>query len=434
MSVPTCTVGTRGASVRRSGQLSKRVAHVDVLLGAGMTRGTSGKEDETAARDTEVKRKDVAEGTRIRIWAKAAGRCVLCAHYLLDGSDWFCHAIPVGQIAHIVAASSGDNAPRGESSLDTDERALEKNLMLLCYSCHKRIDDKVCRDKYSLDFLTNKKHIHEKRVREVTDFATLRRTSVVTVSADIRGTSAPVSLAQVAEALRHEGYTGMGEDTRNGAFTLHLPGNADDGWAWDAHRTEIDRLTTRVVAAVAAGDVETLSVFSLAPIPSLVYLGSKLDDKTETRLFRRRRTDDVTAWAWDDGAPTPTFDIVITSSATSTDEATVIVELSSPVKEVRLPSNLTSLSRIVLSPAGEIPHPDLIGSRAALDEFARTWRRALARIESELPDVRTLNLVASVPAPAAIALGRHRMRAAQPKLVVYQLNNDSYEVAMEVTE
>ena len=84
---------------------------------------------EVTTRDTEVQRKDVPDNTRIRIWAKAAGRCVLCATYLLDGADSFWHAIPVGQIAHIVGASSGKNAPRGESDLDANARAFEDHLI-----------------------------------------------------------------------------------------------------------------------------------------------------------------------------------------------------------------------------------------------------------------------------------------------------------------
>jgi len=396
-----------------------------------MKKQTSGSVN---SRDTEVQRKDVPDGTRVRLWAKSAGRCVLCATYLLDASDWSWHAIPVGQIAHIVGAGKGKNAPRGESNMDLNERASEENLLLLCYPCHKRVDDKTYRSKYTVEFLTEKKHLHERRVREVTDFATLRPTSVITVSADIRATEAPVSLPQVAEALRSEGYTGMGDDTRNGAFSLRLPGSARDGWGWEAHRTEIDRFTSRVADAVAAGSLETISVFALAPIPSLVYLGSKLDDKTETRLFRRKRVDDVTAWAWDAGTHTPTLDVVLRPSPTPADEAIVIVELSSSVKETRLPLHLRLLPRVTISPADQAPHPDIIDTRAALEEFGRVWRQALARIESDLPEVRKLHLVASAPAPAAVAMGRFRMRSAQPALVVYQLNDENYEAAMEVTE
>ncbi|MFJ7288640.1 SAVED domain-containing protein [Curtobacterium sp. NPDC098951] len=398
-----------------------------------MTKQVTKGPNEGRERDTAVLRTAVPESTRLRLWAKAAGRCVLCATYLLDATDWTWHAIPNGQIAHIVGAGSGEESPRGDSALVADERAFEKNLMLLCYSCHKRIDDKAYRDQYTVEYLTAKKLLHENRVRQVTDFATLRPTSVVTVSADVRGTRAPISLPQVAEALRADGYTGMGEDTRNGAFSVHLPGNDDDGWAWNAHRTEIDRFAARIAEAVTAGDVESLSVFALAPIPSLVYLGSKLDDKTETRLFARKRTDEVTAWVWsDDDGDVPVFDTVLRTG--DSDEATVLVELSGSVKEERLPGRLRELPRVTIAPKDESPRPDLLGSRAAMESFALAWRDALACIESELPSVRVLHLVAAVPAPAAITMGRHRMRGAQPNIVVYQLRHDAYETAMEVGE
>lgn len=398
-----------------------------------MTNQTTKEPSEGRNRDTAVHRTAVPETARLRLWAKSAGRCVLCATYLLDASDWFWHEIPNGQIAHIVGAGSGKESPRGDSALASATRAFEANLMLLCYSCHKRIDDKAYRDQYTVEFLTAKKLLHEKRVREVTDFATLRPTSVVTVSADVRGTAPSISLPQVAEALRADGYTGMGADTRNGAFTIHLPGNDDDGWAWDAHRTEIDRFAARIAEAVAAGDVESLSVFALAPIPSLVYLGSKLDDKMETRLFARKRTDEVTAWAWSDrDGDVPAFATVLRTG--DSDEATVLVELSGSVKEERLPARLRELPRVTITPKDQPPRPDLLGSRAALESFALAWRDALARVESELPSVRVLHLVAAVPAPAAITMGRHRMRVAQPRFVAYQLRHEAYETAMEVGE
>lgn len=103
-------------------------------------------------------------------------------------------------------------------------------------------------------------------------------------------------------------------------------------------------------------------------------------------------------------------------------------------KGISPPEGLRSLPRVTISPTGQNPHPDLISTRAALDEFARAWREALARVENDLPDVNTVHLVASVPAPVAVAMGRYRMRTAQPKMVVYQLNDEGYEAAMEVTE
>jgi hypothetical protein len=400
-----------------------------------MTTATPTTATEIALRDTEIKRKSVPESTRIRIWAKSAGRCVLCSTWLLDGSDSYWHAIPVGQIAHIVAASSGDMAPRGESALDSDARALEENLLLLCYGCHKRIDDANFRHIYTVDLLTDKKNLHERRVREVTDFATLQPTSVITVTGAIRGTPAAVAPAQIAEALRRDGLTGMGDDTRNGAFSLSLPGNETDGWAWDAHRTEIDRFTNRVGEALAAGDISSVSVFALAPIPSLVYFGSRLDDKTATRLYARRRSDEVTAWAWPESpTATPSFQIAATGHDHAAMEAVVVVNASGTVNPDRLPASTAGLPVVTIAPVDVIPGPDLIDSVEAMEAFATTWRELLALVEQKLPHVETLHVFAAVPVVAAITMGRNRMRGAHPSLVVYQRFGDEYSRAMEIGE
>ncbi|MCT2222992.1 hypothetical protein [Microbacterium paraoxydans] len=76
--------------------------------------------------NTEVKRSNVPQPVRERIWGGSAARCVLCAKWLIDERE-FWHAIPTGQIAHNVAAENGAKAPRGDSPLDSTERAAEEN-------------------------------------------------------------------------------------------------------------------------------------------------------------------------------------------------------------------------------------------------------------------------------------------------------------------
>lgn len=388
--------------------------------------------ESTTDRDTEVARKDVPELTRLRIWAAAAGRCILCSTWLLDGRDYFWHAIPVGQVAHIVGASAGKNAPRGQSDLTVYERALEGNLLLLCYSCHKRIDDRAFRDTYTVAFLAEKKRLHETRVRQVTDFATLRPTSVIRLTGDVRGTRSPASLPQVAEALRREDLTGMGDDTRNGLFDLNLSGSHTDSWVWDAHRSDIDKFTDRIAESVAAGDVSSLSVFALAPIPSLIYFGSRLDDKTETRLFARKRSDAVTAWAWDEGTDESSFDVSVTEADKNATMATVFVDVSAPISRSAVPDDLRAAPNVLLQPMDATPSPDLLNTPASLDAFGRAWRDLLALAERELPNVTTLHVFAAVPVVAAITMGRHHMRGAHPDLVLYERVNDTYNPVMEV--
>ena len=132
------------------------------------------------------KRVEFTDDTRLRLWATSAARCSLCSEYLLD-TQAFYRTVKTGQIAHIVGATSGKGSPRGHSNLSGPMRAEAGNLLLLCVRCHLRMDDKVLRELYSVEFLTSRKDEHERRVREVTAFATLRRTTVVRMSADVRG-------------------------------------------------------------------------------------------------------------------------------------------------------------------------------------------------------------------------------------------------------
>jgi len=87
-----------------------------------------------------LKRRKPSVDTRIHLFVRAGGRCEFdnCNRYLLE------HHVTkttgnYSQMAHIVAYSP--RGPRAESGLSKTERNDLSNLMLLCPSCHKHIDD-----------------------------------------------------------------------------------------------------------------------------------------------------------------------------------------------------------------------------------------------------------------------------------------------------
>lgn len=407
--------------------------------GFSILRSQSGRGSEARMadkRDTELRRSTVTDSVRERVWGRAAARCVLCSKWLIDeGSFW--HKIPVGQIAHNVGATSGPNSPRGDSALTAEERALEENLLLLCYDCHKAIDSPGLRHKYTVQFLQKKKVEHERRVREVTKFPTLRKASVLRVCASIRGTSTVASPEQISDALLASGLTGMGADSRNGMFDIKLTQDESHEWAWEAAKTDIDRMLDRVYEAITAEDTSVITVFALAPVPILTYLGSRLDDKVEVVLFQRHRADSAEAWCWPDDAPDGE---VFTIAATEThddrkeiEDVIMCIDLSARILEDRIPRDLAGLPTVRIGAAGGTTGPDIIDSCATLREFTKTWRKALAKIESQWPHARRLHIFAAAPATAAIELGRHRMRSAHPDFILYQrATNATYEPVMEV--
>lgn len=382
--------------------------------------------------NTEVKRAAIDASVRERIWGRAAARCVMCSSWLVDEREYW-HAIPVGQIAHIVAASSGVKAPRGESALDASARAAEENLMLLCGACHRRIDSKQYRETYTVEFLQGKKANHERRVREVTDFATLRPATVIRLTAPVRGTIAPATPAQVGEALRHSGLTGMGADTRTGAFDIDLRHDERDAWTWDASKKEIDAVVARALEAVAAQDTGVIALFALAPIPTLTYIGARLDDKTDVRLFPRHRGDGVDVWSWGEcSGVARAFASTLPEETTVAPDIVVLIDVTAAIDSTRIPEQLHGAPVVRLTVQGSVG-PDAISSPADLEAFGRGWRDLLAGIEARWPRAERLHILAAVPTTAAIAVGRHRMRGVHPTFVVYQRTaGGTYEQALEV--
>jgi hypothetical protein len=381
------------------------------------------------------KRVGFTDDTRLRLWATSAARCSLCSSYLLDEQSFY-RTVKTGQIAHIVGATSGPKSPRGASELSGLERADANNLLLLCGSCHLRMDDVELRELYTVEFLTSRKNEHERRVREVTAFATLRPTIVLRMSADVRGAPSLPTARQISEALLAESLTGFGADTRTGNIEIDLPDRQENGWAWEVGMHRIDQAIQKLSSAIAAGDSEVVCVFALAPIPLLAYLGSQLDDKYEVRLFPRQRRDDVLAWTWpiapaepprftttlddSDGAATDVFDVVVT------------MNVSAPVKETNKPAALRGSPALTIALDGTRLGVGAIDSKQALESFAATWQAALTRVEENWPRCERIHVFAAIPATAAVQLGRSRMRTAQPQLLIYQLTENGYEKAATI--
>lgn len=94
-----CTKCQNPSSPRRGGE----APDLGVVSEAS---GRSARSKQLQRGPSEVRRKAVNQSTQIAVWARAAGRCVLCAKSLLDSRFHYHSAVLVGQIAHNVAASS----------------------------------------------------------------------------------------------------------------------------------------------------------------------------------------------------------------------------------------------------------------------------------------------------------------------------------------
>jgi 5-methylcytosine-specific restriction endonuclease McrA len=380
-------------------------------------------------RDTSVKRENIKGPVRLALWARAAGCCVLCSATLL-GSRSYLHSVPIGELAHNIGATATEGSPRGLAE-EIEDRETEENLLLLCHACHRLIDDEDHVPYFTPDRLRTLKKRHEDRVRVAATSGGMRRTAALRVGGLVRGVTALASPRQTADALLTDGYLGHVDSRWQGDFLCRIGGDPSRSTYWRAAQEEIDATLGLVEQSVASGEVEHLSIFAIAPIPLLVYLGSRLDDKTDTRLYQKHRDGDQ-GWRWDSTAEVHDFTTNSALGAPAGGEVVLAASLTAEVQRGKLPYALQGLPYFEIRPVADRFGPGLFSHPGTLRNFADRWRLLLAEVEGTCRSATRWHLVAAAPVTPAIEMGRAFMRGAQPPTEVYQRQNDTYLPVVQV--
>lgn len=343
-----------------------------------------------------------------------------------------------GELAHNVGWSK--KSPRGKSSdLTAEQRREADNLLLLCRTCHKPIDQGGRTNRYTVERLAEFKRDHEQRIRTLTEIGADRKATILRLVGPIRGVNPELTYDTVLEAT-----------TAAKLFPVLLPGSFQAQHDLDlrqipdlgtpAHFADsaayIDDLIRRVDDGINRGLISRLAVFAFARIPILIHLGARLDDKVPILIFQRQRVDDVNAWRWPENPPEPpTFDLQRVTEGTGSEAVALIVNLSGTIHLEELPEGtIDSDSVYSLSPiAPAVTGPTLISSPEALANFDRVVRRFLATLEETHGKVDRVKLYAAVPVAAAITLGRVLMPHVSPAWTVYDRNAErQFFEALEV--
>lgn len=391
----------------------------------------------TDRRDTTVKREKTKDSVRNALWARTAGRCTICNRRLLGDSRTYLHSVLLAELAHNIGATGGPESPRSQHSAGTETTEAEENLLLLCHDCHKIIDDPDHIDFFPPEKLREIKESFERRIEMVTENGGLTRTAALRVGSLIRGSLALASQREVAETLLAVNYLGLVETQRSGDFTCRIQGSVGGRGFWEAAQQSIDDVLALVRQANNSGDVEHISVFAIAPIPLLVYLGWCLDDKTPTRLFQKHR-DAFVGWSWTDQGEPVQFEVRDGDAEAEEDlgvaDVVLVCAVTSEVNTGLLPDETADAPRIEIRPLDVSPDPSLMSHEQSLVNFATQWRAALATAESLYPNAKRWHLIASAPVTVAIEAGRALMRDAHPPVTVYERGAESYEGVLAVND
>ena len=357
--------------------------------------------------------RDILPLPRIIIMVQAGGRCQFdgCNKYLIE------HPLTLiggnfSQIAHIVAFS--EEGPRGYISRDPKRINDPSNLMLLCPQCHKLVDDHP--SQYKVSTLEKYKNKHEERIRHVTGLGPDLKTTVVQLKTKVAGQVVAIPIAQVTEAVAPRYPT----DARGHIIDLT---NIEEGdgfvqVAMQRIRRETERLYDH---GMDVAETRHISLFALAPIPLLIFLGSQLSNKVPVEVFQRHR--DTENWVWKASGEPAEYTFHKVKTGNNPKNVAMILSLSGKIHLNSLPSAInTSYSIYEITLGDTQPTPTYLRVRVDLMRFKEIYQTSLRAILREHENVEEIHLFPAIPAPIAVLCGKELLPKVDPKLLVYDFD------------
>jgi hypothetical protein len=350
------------------------------------------------------------------LWGKAGGRCEFAGcNKPLWKSSVTQEEVNIAQKAHTYAFSS--DGPRGNDEVAESEINSIANLMLVCHECHRKMDSRLDGGRYTAPLLQHMKAEHERRIEIVTGVVADKKSHILLYGANVGDHSSPLTYRETAPALFPERYPVDDVPIELGTTNSSFLDRDAEFWAVEAENLR-RKFQLRVRERLAAGAVNHLSVFALAPQPLLVLLGSLLGDIVPSDVYQRHR--EPPSWEWPAKATTPPFQVLRPTSVSG--PPALVVALSATVT----PDRITS----VLGPGASIwtltvatPHNDITKSRQQLSQLRSVLRRLLDEVKVAHGQSTALHVFPVAPVSAAIELGRVRMpKADMPWRVYDQVN------------
>jgi hypothetical protein len=364
----------------------------------------------------EVTTRYIPVATQTELWGRAAGRCEFAGcNKPLWKSSITSERVNIAQKAHIYSFSVC--GPRGNDGLPPEDLNLIKNLILVCHECHQKIDAAVDGGRYPAALLQEMKRDHERRIELVTGIDPTRKSHVLLYGANIGEHSAPLDFAGAATAMFPHRYPAS-----DYAISLGLHNSAfsdrDDRF-WFTERENLEKqFERRVRDRVADGEIAHLSVFSLAPQPLLIRLGTLLGDIIPCDVYQLHR--EPQTWVWPSRAESPGY--VIREPQSKTGKAALVLSLSANIDLKRVTSVLGEDASIWTITV-ETPHNDLMKSHEQLARLRTLLRRVFDQIKFAHGQSTVLHIFPAAPVSACLEVGRVRMPKADMAWQLYDQVN-----------
>lgn len=349
---------------------------------------------------------------RLTLWSKCAGRCEMC-NKLLYKNELSQNPVNLGQFAHVIGHS--DLAARANKDIAREFRDSIDNIMLLCHSCHKDIDDNA--DLYPESVLFDIKKDFEDKIEAQTSPTSENRRKIFIVTAPINGREVKISKEEAIEALRPDQFP-MGSPMQ---IDLHTNRYTEkDAEFWENAKEEIKYQFAHNIEPWL-DRTPKVAVFALGPQPLLTYLGWLLGERCDKQVFQRHR-DESKPWQWKQ-TDSQTMFIVNEPSAIIDKPSKIALSfsISFDIKK-RVASYLDTDSLHWDVSISGTPHPGCVNAPCVLNNFREVIHKLLNEI-TQVSGSLPIHVYMSMPVSLAVTLGMSIMPKATAPLILHDYVN-----------
>ena len=352
------------------------------------------------------------------LWARAAGRCQFNGcNRILYKSPVTQERVNISEKAHIYSFS--EEGPRGWGPFKTNPQSLNDvgNLMLMCHDCHKTIDQDKEGLKYSALLLKKWKNAHEHRVVTVTGIAANRKSHVVLYVSNIGEQRSPLQPEDAMEAMFPERYP-----VSENSVCLSMTCSHEDKSAafWESESAHLNRaFDQKVLPLIETDPTKHFSLFSMAPIPLLIQLGSLFTDKISVDTYQPIR--EPKGWHWQDFPEG--FEFVIKKPRELSGDPALVISLSDFIGFERIKTVIgENVSIWELTAPERYIGNDTIRSKAQLSMMRTIIRKIMVLIKEAHGSTTPLSVFPAMAISCSIEMGRVRMPKADMPWVIYDQN------------
>lgn len=368
-------------------------------------------------------RQNIPYFVKWQLWAKAAGRCEFNeCNKLVWINDLTLREGNFAEVAHIIAAKK--DGPRGAD--ESEELQIDiSNLMLVCQRCHKEIDDDKDGTLYTIELLRKWKQEHEDRIEIQTEHPyQIGRSMILMCSINIGDRYTPINIVATRNAI----FPKYPIDLKGIKIDEQEFDNQGEPQYWQYFaETKIKRkIQLCLTEGIDDKQIKHISIFGIAPIPLLVYLGKCIGDTIPSDIYNSHRNLEHTnqTWSWQEIEKPDTNYIVSCEKENNSKTVFLKLAISDTIafdKYKNIAADLVDYTIYQITVAEPTAH--FLKTKKQLEIFSHEYRKLLNVIQANHGIDCKIYLLPAIPVAIAIECGRVLLPTKDPEMWVYGYDN-----------